>query len=172
MRPARIFRIDKICRTLSGHTAPEIELVCHGYYRGVIADAELADESGAITILPQHRGIRLRPSFIREWLAEIFNPVPSHVLAGKNGGAATAADRSGDKMILEQHTLGCQPVNVRRENIRIAHATERVQALVIRQNEQDVWLPGCGGLGRFCHARLAAKDQQSSQCENGVSFHD
>ncbi len=70
-------------------------------------------------------------------------------------------------MVLKQHALLREPVNVRRQNIRVAHATERVPTLIVGENEKEVGFSCWQRCGSFRRANLTGKSQQSSQGEHG-----
>jgi hypothetical protein len=60
------------------------------------------------------------------------------VLAGDETGARRAAHRILYIALLEQHALCRQAVNGRRLHVRIAIAAERVIALLVCADEEDV----------------------------------
>jgi len=77
------------------------------------------------------------------------------VAAGEERGAAGRAEREGDKCVAETHALGGEPVHGRRLEPRVAgafamlalHGPHRVPALVIGDDEQEVWFAR-GGVQR------------------------
>ena len=60
-------------------------------------------------------------------------------------------------MILEQHPLPGQPVEVWRLNVRVAHATQGIPSLVVSENKQEV------GLARRNRSFAGAKHQRRQQ---------
>src|SRR6185503_7224141 len=65
---------------LGGQAAPIVELAAHRVHGFVAADAELADEAGAITGRAQKRRVGLAPLPLREGRRKIDDSVPPLLL--------------------------------------------------------------------------------------------
>ena len=114
---------------------------------GVAVEMPLADKGGRIARLLQQFGERLLAA-IKLAVAVVVEAVAMRILAGQDGRPTGPADGIGDQAAVEPHSLASQSVHVGRFE-QPAFFTVRADGLtgqVVREDEQDVRLPGVGGV--------------------------
>src|SRR5207237_446663 len=102
MSAGRVFGVEERA-TLTWQTPPVVEF--SGHRPDILADAELADEAGAVACLAEQRRVSLRPSGGGERGREVVDAVPSDVLTAENRGPADGTDRGGDEAVGKEDTL-------------------------------------------------------------------
>ena len=103
------------------------------------AQAPFADEAGPISRLAEQHRIRVGQQSGRQRLHPGQHAVGSRVKPGEDAGPAGHADGGGDKGIGEPHAAGGQGVDVRRLQNRVAGAAHRIPALVVGDENDEVW---------------------------------
>jgi len=99
-------------------------------------EVELADEAAVVAVVGEQLREHLRVG--RDVHAVGVQAVGGHVAPGHQGRPRRCADRVLHVAVLEQHALGGQPVQVRRGDVRVAVRTERVEALLVRADQEDI----------------------------------
>src|SRR6266545_1282617 len=136
--------------------------------RGVEADgqAERLSVGAALQelerLIPEPRG--------RERSREIADPVAPLILPGEDRGAADTTNGCGDKVIPESHAVGGEAVDVRRLDEPIARTTQRVEPLIVGEDENEVGTAGwVGAVGSWRPGRAAADETKEYEGEEGVN---
>ena len=124
-------------RPLTLETDPVIKA---GAARVVEAHVPLADERRLVPRLPQAAGERHQgvADHVQAELVVIDDAVPMGVLPREEAGAARRAEGRGDEEVAEQDALARQAVDVWRLGERVAGGAERIPALIVGDDEDDV----------------------------------
>ena len=123
--------------TLSGETVKGVELV----FGKRPTESPLADEPSSIPGLSEECGISLGEKVIRQRLVKTVDLVASGVHSREYAGATGHTDGGRAEIVHEQDARGRQSVYMGCVNDRIPRAAERIPALVIRDEQDEVW-PG------------------------------
>ena len=141
------------------------EVVEEGFFRADFGlDPELADEPGTVSRGAQGRGVAgLEVGRANGRCAE-REPVGALGETGENGGPAGGANRRGDERVLEADPLPGEVVDDGRLGDAVAGDAQRVIALVVDEEEEDIG-PVQGGLSP---ARTAADRCRGAPCRAHV----
>ena len=166
-----VFGVDKIWSPLAFFALPEIKLLDGGGGGRSGANAEFADETGAVPVAAELAGIGVAPLDRIEAGGKIFDVVTPHPLSREDAGSTYRADRRGDKAVAKDDAFGGHGIEVRRNGHRVAHEAGGVPAQVIDQDKDEVgrWAGrrGCGcGCGRG-GAGVEGSRQEGEQQEEG-----
>ena len=126
---------DEACRVIEARTLAAL-----------VAHVPLADVGGPVTGGAQQRGVG--DGIRRKRRAVVGDAVEVVVAAREKRSPARSAERKGDEGVAEAHTLGGEPVHVRRLEPREArplallalHDAHRVPAVIVGVEEQEVGL--------------------------------
>ena len=160
-----VFGVDKIWSPLAFFALPEIKLLDGGGGGRSGANAEFADETGAVSVVAELAGIGVAPLVRIEAGGKIFDVVTPHPLSREDASSAYRADRRGDKAVAKDDAFGGHGIEVRRHGQRVTHETGGVPAQVIDQDKDEVgrWAGGCGCGG----AGVEGSRQEGEQQEEG-----
>ena len=123
--------------------------------RGAPGDVQLADQRGLVAEAGQVLG--QQHLIVGQRVVQTVHAVPRQRLAGQHAGAARRADGGVDVTTLEHHAAGRQSVQRRRLDGAAAVAAERVPALLIAHDEQNVGAPRGHALTRLPRAAAGVK---------------
>ena len=108
-----------------------VDALFHGH-------AELADESRPVPGPAEaDREADVREGRGQRRLGEGVGVRP-FIRSGQDAGPAGGADRGGHEGAIEPNALAGQPVDVRRPDDRVAGAAERVETLIVGQDEKEI----------------------------------
>jgi len=124
---------------------------------GRLAHAPLADEPDIVARPLQQRRIDPRQLIRRQAVAEAPVVVPGGILPGDDARAVGHTDRGRHEGVVEHHALLGQAVDVGRVDDPVAHAAERVPALIVGQQKDDV---GGFRLGSFAASGEGCQDDR------------
>ena len=105
---------------------------------GRVPDGVLAKVTGAVSRLFQEGGVGLVEGFFAEGLFEVGDAMSPHVLSGEDGGAAGAANRGGDKGIVEVGATCGEAIQVGCFEVLVSLKAETVLRLIVSEEEDDV----------------------------------
>ena len=129
-------------------------------------ERQLPRASRQVAMTAQHRGQRL---LFRWQLVQVRRrAVGVRITARVQRRARWHALRALDEPILEQRALGCQAVDVGRAQDRVSHAAERVGAVLVAGDQQQV--PALGR-GRRGHSAGRHGEQFSARGSHGGAAH-
>src|SRR5262249_29259727 len=130
----------RLCARLAARIQTFAIVVAHA--RGAPRRVPLADIPGVITGRLEHLG-QEGNIFVQLKFAD--GAVPKSRAAGEQLGSAGKAERVGASRPREGRAAADQLVEAGRLDVPVAEGPDRIGALVVGDEQQDVWTPGRGG---------------------------